>query len=147
MRSGRKRAGVALVLALVAVVVVTALMVAMTYRVRLDTSIAMGSSLRRQAMVGAESAVWSTLSSASAASIRLAPIGTVRKSVTSSGEGSTTVMLTRTDTSHVWIVADVTVLRGRLRARYRTGMSAVVSEDTIRTGLVPLDRRPWLESF
>lgn len=147
MRRTVDRGGFALFIALIAVIIATALMLGSSLRVRTDSSLARSGTLRRMATSAAESAVWTTLRTTSAATTRLDPIGTVRKSTIYIDGVTTTVMMTRTDTTHVWIVADAYVRRGVEWARHRAAASALLPADSMSTGLVPMPERAWVESF
>lgn len=147
MTRAPERQGFALIMALAAILLASALMVAVNYRVQADSALARSGTLRRLVIVAAETATWTAIDAADVAMLRADPIGTTRRSVATDGLDSTLVTVTKTDTSTVWIVANASILRGSQRARHSVGVSVVIPRDTARTALVPLAGKAWVESF
>lgn len=141
------RHGFALLIALLALALSTALLLAVTLRVDEDARVARGETLREHATGAAEQALWNAMTSTDPRSLRDEPVGTVTTS-TSTMEGvTTTVTVTKVDTPLVWIVAGVTVRRGREMARRRVGVTAIVPRDTLYSPLRPIPGRAWVDLF
>lgn len=147
MKRSHNRTGFALLIAMAAVLIASALTLATLFRVQSDSVIARSGTLRRLAAVATESAVWMTVDTANATTLRTLPSGTATRSTITDASSTISVTLTRTDTAFVWIVADVSILRGVLRARHRAAVTVVLPRDTTLTHLMPLPGRAWVESF
>lgn len=147
MTGRHRRSGFALLIALAAILIGSALMLAALFRVQSDSALARSGTLRRIATVAAETAIWATVDHADARSLRAMPVGTVTRSVIIDGEITIAVTLTRTDTAFVWIVADASILRGAQRARHRVGITGALTRDTTRVELLPLAGRAWVDAF
>lgn len=147
MIAHHRRPGFALLIVLAAILMASALMLATLFRVQSDSALARSGTLRRIAVVAAESAIWTTVDNTDGATLRALPIGTVRTSSTIDGDATITVTLTRTGTTFVWIVADASILRGAQRARHRVGITVALARDTTRVKLSPLVGRAWVEAF
>lgn len=143
----RRRPGFALLIALAAILIASALTLATVFRVQSDSALARSGTLRRIVAVAAESAIWTTVDNTDPAMLRTLPIGTVTRSGITDGDATVAVTLTRTDTTFVWIVADASILRGDKRARHRVGITVVLAKDTTRVKLLPLAGRAWVEAF
>jgi hypothetical protein len=103
--------------------------------------------LRRRALVSAESDLWMTLSSLHSSSLRLAPVGSISRVSHSSGDLTLIVTVEKVDTANVWIVAIATIHRSGLVARHRLGMSAFIPRDTADPVVHPVPERAWAELF
>ncbi|MGI8509011.1 MAG: hypothetical protein ACR2MQ_06770 [Gemmatimonadaceae bacterium] len=147
MTADDRRPGFALLIVLAAILMASALVLATLFRVQSDSAIARSGTLRRIAVVAAESAIWTTVDNTDAATLRALPIGAVKTSSALDGDTTITVTLTRTDTTFVWIVADASILRGAQRARHRVGITVALARDTTRVKPLPLAGRAWVEAF
>lgn len=142
-----RRPGFALLIALAAILIGSALMMATFFRVQSDSALARSGTLRRIVDVAAERAIWTTVDNTDPRMLRALPIGTVIRSAATDGDATIAVTLTRTDTMFVWIVVDASILRGAQRARHRAGISVALARDTTRVRLLPLAARAWVDAF
>lgn len=147
MSAIRGRNGFALLIALAAILIASALMLAAQYSVQSDITLSRAGTLRRLAAVASETAAWNAIDNITAAIVRGDSIGSVRKSIVVNGSDTTTVVLIKTDTTFAWLVADASILRGSQRARHRVGVTLVIPRDTMRMTLVPIAGRAWVEAF
>ncbi|MGI8547404.1 MAG: hypothetical protein ACR2M1_08710 [Gemmatimonadaceae bacterium] len=147
MSAIRGRNGFALLIALAAILIASALMLAAQYSVQSDITLSRAGTLRRLAAVASETAAWNAVENITAAIVRGDSIGSVRKSIVVNGSDTTTVVLIKTDTTFAWLVADASILRGSQRARHRVGVTLVIPRDTMRMTLVPIAGRAWVEAF
>lgn len=146
-RRSRPRRGFALVIALLAVAISSALMLAALYYSASYVRTAQLESLRRDAFTQCESSLWTTLSNTSADVVRSMQIGTTITSAYQHDGVNTEVKLTRADTSFVWIVAVSSTPNARDVARHRLGLSAAISRDRSDQSLRPVPDRAWSELF
>lgn len=121
------RRGVALLIALVALLLIAALVTATLLRVQSDVRLAREESARRRADVSAERALRIALVNTSSATIRTLPIGGTSVSTDRTDAIATTITITRIDTSLAWLVADAHAPSVRGNARMRLGVTAIVS--------------------
>ncbi len=142
-----RRPGFALLIALAAILIGSALMITTLFRVQSDSALARSGTLRRIVDVAAERAIWTTVDNTDPRMLRALPIGTVIRSAATDGDATIAVTLTRTDTMFVWIVVDASILRGAQRARHRAGISVALARDTTRVRLLPLAARAWVDAF
>ncbi len=147
MSAIRGRNGFALLIALAAILIASALMLAAQYSVQSDITLSRAGTVRRLAAVASETAAWNAVDNITAAIVRGDSIGSVRKSIVVNGSDTTTVVLIKTDTTFAWLVADASILRGSQRARHRVGVTLVIPRDTMRMTLVPIAGRAWVEAF
>ncbi len=147
MSAIRGRNGFALLIALAAILIASALMLAAQYSVQSDITLSRAGTLRRLATVASETAAWTAVENITAAILRADSIGTVRRSLVVNGFDTTTVVLIKTDTTFAWLVADASILRGSQRARHRVGVTLVIPRDTMRMTLVTIAGRAWVEAF
>lgn len=147
VRARRARHGFALLLALVAMLLCSALALTTLFRVQSYSAIARMSTLRRIVASDAEAAVWDCLGTTDAPALRGDPVGTFRQTTSVNDDRTVTVTLTKTDTTSVWIVAEASILRGGQRARHRVGMSAAIPRDTLRSVILPIVGRALVELF
>lgn len=122
-----ERRGVALLIALVAVIVVGALTAATLLRVQSEFTIALDGAARRRAEAAAELALRMTLATGDRAALRSQPIGMVQRVTTVTGGVTTTVETVRTDSTLVWVVAAGVAPGVRGDARSRVGVSASIA--------------------
>lgn len=139
--------GFALVIAIAAILLGSALMMSAFGRVRAHGTVARAGTMRRLAATVAETAAWTVMTNTNVSTLREDPIGTVRRTASVTRNGTVTVTLARTGTTLVWIVADASILRGAQRARYRVGVTVTFPRDTTLTTLVPIPGRAWVELF
>lgn len=121
-----ERRGVALLVALVALVVVGALTAATLLRVQSELAIALDGSARRRAEGAAELALRTALATGDCAALRSQPLGAVRRVTTMTGGVTTSVETIRTDSTLVWVVATGIAPGVRGAARSRVGVSASI---------------------
>jgi hypothetical protein len=127
MTEPRKRRGVALLVALVAVIVVGALTAATLLRVQSELAIALDGSARRRAEAAAELALRMALATGDRVALRSRPIGSVQRVTTVTGGVTTTIETVRTDSTLLWIVATGVAPGVRGDARSRVGASASIA--------------------
>lgn len=130
----RQRRGVALLVALVALLLIGALVTATLFRVQSDVRLAREGMARRQAEVAAERALRLAAASTSSATVRALPIGATVASGDRTGGVVTTVSITRIDTALAWLVATAAAPSVRGTARARLGIDAIVAS----SGSAPL---------
>jgi hypothetical protein len=107
-----------------------------------------GATMRRRALVAAETGAWTALGVTGAAPLRNAPLGPVSSSSQTVGDMTLTATVDKVDTTVVWIVSTATVRRaGRVVARHRVGISALIPLDTADALLHRLPERAWAELF
>ncbi len=147
MTLAQPRRGFALILALGAILLASALVITVSYRVQAESALARSGTLRRLAITAAETAAWGAMNGADLSMLRANEIGVTSRAVVTDGLDTTVVTVTKTDTTAVWIVATASILRGRQRARHRVAVSARVSRDTARSYLAPLAGIAWVETF
>lgn len=141
------RRGFALLIVMVLMAVGSAMMVAaMTESLAEDETARIGT-MRRRALVGAESEAWTTLNGLGAPALRDAPLGQVSTGSRTVSDLVLTVTVEKVNTSDVWIVATATVRRAGNVARHRVGISAVIPGDTADLRLHPIPERAWAELF
>ncbi len=147
MRHSDGRSGFALMISLIAVLITGALMLSALYYGAGDVRAGHLATIRNSVFVASETALWSALSGTSARTIRALPIGASIRSGSTRDNLSTVVIVTRVDTSFVWIVATATALSGRDAARHRLGLSAIAPRDTNDQQLQRVPNRAWSELF
>jgi hypothetical protein len=140
--------GFALLIVMVLMAVGSALMVATINGSLAEGETAHIGTLQRRALVGAESAMWETVTDLAAPILRVAPLGPVSVSDQDVDDMHLTVTVDRVDTSNVWVVAIATI-RGPsgMVARHRVGMSVIIPRDTSDLLLHPVEERSWAELF
>jgi hypothetical protein len=113
-----------------------------------EAAITRGATMRRRALVAAETGAWTALGVTGAAPLRNAPLGPVSSSSQTVGDMTLTATVDKVDTTVVWIVSTATVRRaGRVVARHRVGISALIPLDTADALLHRLPERAWAELF
>lgn len=130
----RDRRGVALLLALVALLVLGALVSAALFRVQGDVRLAREGMARRRAEVAAERVLRTAVASTPSASIRALPIGASLVWTDVTDGVRTTLVIVRTDTALAWLDATSTLPAVRGSARARLGVSATIAA----SGVAPL---------
>ena len=121
------RRGIALLIALVALLVIGALVSATLLRVQSDVRVSREGMARRRAEAAAERVLRVALSSTSSASVRALPIGASLTSTDATDGITTSLVIVRVDTALAWLDATSTVPAVRGSARARLGVSAVVA--------------------
>jgi Tfp pilus assembly protein PilX len=147
MTAPPNRGGFALLVALLAIVIVTALMLATLLRTNQNAQITHAETLTQRAFAGAETALWEAATGVDIRRLRAEPLGTATVLRTKLGELTTNVTVIKVDTSVVWIVADATVRDGRDQAQHRLGLSATMAVDTTDTRLHPIQERGLVDLF
>ena len=145
MNAPRNRRGVALLIALVAVIVVGALTAATLLRVQSELSIALDGAARRRSDAAAELALRMALVTGDVVAMRSHPIGSVQRVTTVTGGVTTIVETVRTDSTLVWIVATGIAPGVRGDARSRVGVSASIAGGA--GGPQPLEGDTWAAVF
>ncbi len=144
---GTNRRGFALLIVMVLMAVGSALMVAAMNGSLAEDETARIGTMQRRALVGAESELWTTLTTLGAPALRVAPLGSSSSTSRSLGDMTLTVAVEKVDTSNVWIVATATIRRSGIIARHRVGMSLLIPHDTADLALHPVPQRAWAELF
>lgn len=121
------RRGIALFLALVALLVIGALVSATLLRVQGDVRIAREGMARRRAEVAAERVLRLALAGPSSATVRALPIGGAITSTDVTDGVTTSLVIVRVDTTLAWLDATATTPSVRGVAHARLGASAVLS--------------------
>lgn len=134
----RSRRGVALLLALVALLIIAALVSATLLRVQSDVRLAREGMTRRRAEVAAERVLRLGLASTSSATLRALPIGASLVNTDATDAVTTTLTTIRVDTTLAWLVASSSAPTVRGAARARLGVSALIAP----TGAAPLQIVP-----
>ena len=130
-----------------AITLISALTAAIAFRVAEDAQVARAETLRQRAFVGAESALWAAAAIADVRTLRTAPIGAVATVGATLTDLTTTTIITKVDSTILWIVAIADVTRGRETAHHRLGMSLRMASDTADLTLYPIPTRAWTELF
>lgn len=125
--TAHERRGIALLVALVAVIVVGALTAATLLRVQSELTIALDGSARRRAEGAAELALRMALATGDRVALRSQPVGAVLRVTTVTGGVTTTVETVRTDSTLVWVVATGVAPGARGDARASMGVSASIA--------------------
>ena len=125
--STHQRRGVALLIALLALLLIGALVSATLLRVQSDARLARDAMARKRAEAGAERMIRITLATTSSAIMRARPIG-ARTTSTDLTDGVTTIVnVVRTDSTLAWIVATASAPSVRGSARAQLGASATIA--------------------
>ena len=144
--SMRPRRGVALLVALVALVLIGALVTATLFRVQSDARLAREAFARRHAEAAAERTLRLGVTTTSSATVRALRIGGEIAS-TNISNGVTTVLTTvRVDSSLAWLVASSSAPSVRGTARAQLGVSARIAPN----GGAPLQILPgdaWTQVY
>ena len=143
----RNRDGFALLVALLAIVITTALTLATLLRTDQNAQVARVETLTQRAFAGAETALWEAVASTDIRQLRAEWPGTVAVSEIDHGDLATNVIVTKIDTATIWIVADAVVRKGRDQAHHKLGLSATIMTDTMDTRLYPVSYRGWVDLF
>lgn len=144
--TARPRRGVALLVALVALLLIGALVTAALYRVQSDIRLAREGMARRRADVGAERALRLALTATSSATARALPVGGALTSTDATDGITTTVVTVRVDSTLAWVAATASAPSVRGVARARLGISAAIAA----IGIAPLQPIPgdaWTPVF
>lgn len=123
----RPRRGVALLIALLALLLIGALVSATLFRVQSDVRTARDGMARRRAEAGAERMIRITLAATSSATMRALPIGAATTFTDLTNGVSTIVTAVRTDSTLAWVVATATAPSVRGSARAQFGVSASIA--------------------
>jgi Tfp pilus assembly protein PilX len=118
------RRGVALLLALVALLVIGALLAGALYRVQSELRLARDGMMRRAAEVAAERALRVSIATSSSAAARALPIGASSISTDDTDGAHTVITMARVDATLVWIVASASEPSVRGVARAQVGVTA-----------------------
>lgn len=121
------RRGIALFLALVALLVIGALISAALLRVQGDVRVAREGMARRRAEVAAERVIRLALVGTSSATVRSLPVGASITTTDVTDGVTTSLAIVRTDTTLAWLDATATLPSVRGLARARLGASALVA--------------------
>lgn len=122
-----QRRGVALLVALLALVLIGALVSATLLRVQSDARLARDAMARTRAEAAAERMVRVTLATTTSATMRALPIGAGTTSTDLTNGVTTVVTVVRTDSLLAWIDATASAPCVRGRARARLGASASIA--------------------
>jgi hypothetical protein len=142
------RRGFALIMVMLLMAVGTALMFSAMDGSLAESETAHSGTLRRRALVAAESELWTTLRAASVPALRIAPLGSVTSTTAIADDITLIATVEKVDTTVVWIVATATIRRaGVAVARHRVGMSALISRDAADITLHLVPDRAWAELF
>jgi hypothetical protein len=142
------RSGFVLLLVMVLMAVGSALMMSTMNDSLTETATARSATVRRRALVAAETGAWMTLEGVGAAALRDAPLGPLSTSSRTVGDMLLTATVDKVDTTIVWIVSTAIVRQGgRVVARHRIGISALIPLDTADPLLHRLPERAWAELF
>lgn len=125
--SMHQRRGVALLIALLALVLIGALVSATLLRVQSDLRLARDAMARKRAEAGAERMVRIILATTSSATMRSLPIGASSTLTDLTNSVRTTVTAVRTDSTLAWIVATATAPSVRGSVRAQLGVSATIA--------------------
>ena len=125
--STHQRRGVALLIALLALVLIGALVSATLLRVQSDARLARDAMARTRAEAAAERTIRITLATTSSATIRALPIGAGTTSTDLTNGVTTVVTVVRTDSALAWIDATASAPSVRGTARVRLGASASIA--------------------
>lgn len=147
MSQAARRDGFAIVIVMVLMAVGTALVFAAMTESLAEADTAAAASLRRRALVAAESEAWRTLRDLSVPLLRSSPAGHVSSATRTVGELTLIATVDKVDNSNVWIVATATIQRSAIVARHRVGLSALIPGDTTDLNLHPVPQRAWAELF
>jgi hypothetical protein len=139
------RNGFALLIALLAIVIVTALMLGTLLRTNQDTDVARAETLTQHAFAAAETALWDAVASADTRMLRMEPMGAITMSRISLGQLTTNVTVIKIDTAAIWIVSDAEIREGSEEAHHRIGLSATLAADTTDARLSPIHDHGWVE--
>lgn len=133
------RAGFALVLSILGVVLIGALIIATHVAVSLEHRAATAGIDRQRAFAMSEYALWSAVASWDAGSSALAPGAATRRIVRAAGD-SAELTVVRVGREMYWLVSDARAGA----ARRRTGINVRAITDSAGTRYEPV-RRSWLE--
>jgi hypothetical protein len=141
------RRGFALVIVLLMMILGSALMFGAMNDSLVETETARAGAMRRQALVGAETAAWDALAHVDLPTLRHLPLGPAGSTSRVDGNLMLNATVEKVDTSVVWIVATATIHGGSLVARHRIGITALIPRDTTDLSLHPVPERAWVELF
>jgi len=145
-RTGTPPRGFALLFTLVAIVIVSALVVATMFRVTENNYLAQLTTLRLHVMAESERRLWTAMDDPELFELPFAPIGTTKRS-TSTEDGVTTIItVTKVDSTLLWLVATTTAQRGRLSAAHRTAVSAQLAASLLHPA-TPLQGVAWVDLY
>ena len=125
--STHQRRGVALLIALFALLLIGALVSSTLLRVQSDARLARDAMARRRAEAGAERMIRITLATTSSATMRARPIGARTTSTDLTGGVTTIVNVVRTDSTLAWIVATASAPSVRGTTHAQLGASASIA--------------------
>ena len=141
------RRGFALAMALLAVVLITALLAALFFAVNEETRSGSAIASHDYALAAAETAIHASVKQLGNSSLDH-PVGVVETRSLPAGGLSSVVYVTRLDSSLFWLVAAVSSERNESVSATRVGVLASASEraeDSIR--IVRVTRRGWSELY
>jgi Tfp pilus assembly protein PilV len=142
----RQRRGVALLIALLALLLIGALVSATLLRVQSDARHARDAMARTRAEAAAERMIRITLATTSSATLRALPVGTSTTSTDLTNGVTTVVTVVRTDSTLAWIDATASAPSVRGSARARLGASAsIVSIGSASLRILPGDA--WAQVY
>ncbi|HEY5088047.1 MAG TPA: hypothetical protein VII66_11880 [Gemmatimonadaceae bacterium] len=141
------RRGFALIVVLLLMAVGSALMMGTMNDSVAEAETARIGTVRRRALVGAESQALTTLAALAPPALRRASLGTVTATTRVTGDMTLIATVEKVDTCVVWIVATATIRRPGIIARHRVGISALIPHDTTDLLLHPVPERGWAELF
>jgi hypothetical protein len=141
------RPGFALAIALLAVVLITALLAGLFFAVNEETRTGTAIASRDDALAAAETAIHASLEHLRTAALDQ-PVGAVETRKLRAGGLSSVVYVTRLDSSFFWLVAAVSSERNPDENERRIGVLAAAfarQDDSIR--IVRVTRRGWSELY
>ena len=145
-RQGNPRRGFALLTALVAILTIAALVTATALRTDEDRRAARATTLHHHALAGAEDALWRTVTTTNAKSLRTNPVG-ASTTTTTTGDLTQIISVTKLDATLFWIIVHATVHSGPDSASHRIALWARLPADTITSHLIPLASSAWADLY
>jgi len=142
-----RRPGFALAVALLAVVLITALLAALFFAINEESRTGSAIASRDDALAAAETAIHTSLEQLRTTALDQR-VGSVEARSLTAGAMSSVVYMTRLDSSLFWLVAAVSSERNPSEDERRIGVIATASarqDDSIR--IVRMTRRGWSELY
>ena len=141
------RRGFALLVALFAITLITALILATGLRTEQSATVANTEAVAYRALAAAEFALWQTVTTTDIQALEAEPIGATITSTTTTPTGTTRMWITRTDTTIVWLTVVTDIKHGVAAAHHRLGLSATIARASFGLTLRPIPGRAWVDLF
>jgi hypothetical protein len=139
------RPGFALLFTLVAIVLISALITATTFRVTETAYRTKLSTLHLHATAEAERQLWLALSSPTTLALASTPTGSSTTTTAATSTATSTITITKMDTATLWLTATTTVQRNHLHVTRHVALSAHITP--AGQPLRPIPGPAWVDLY